>query len=96
MSTTESAGAMVPPAAVIVLAAGKGTRMKSKTPKILHEICGRSMVEHSLAAARSLAPQRLAVVVRHDRDRAHDRLYRVPSRVLWALVRLRGLLPISS
>lgn len=69
MSTTESAGAMVPPAAVIVLAAGKGTRMKSKTPKILHEICGRSMVEHSLAAARSLDPQRLAVVVRHDRDR---------------------------
>lgn len=69
MSTPEPPAPLVPPAAVIVLAAGKGTRMKSRTPKILHEICGRSMVAHSLAAARSLSPQRLAVVVRHDRDR---------------------------
>ena len=36
------------PAAVIVLAAGAGTRMKSRTPKILHEIGGRSMVGHAL------------------------------------------------
>lgn len=69
MSTTDSSTQLIPPAAVIVLAAGKGTRMKSRTPKILHEICGRSMVGHSLAAARSLQPQRLVVVVRHDRDR---------------------------
>lgn len=56
------------PAAVIVLAAGKGTRMKSKTPKILHRIGGRSMVGHSLVAARSLHPRRLAAVVRFERD----------------------------
>lgn len=56
------------PAAVIVLAAGAGTRMKSRTPKILHEIGGRSMVGHALLAARSIAPQQLAVVVRHERD----------------------------
>ncbi|MFI7484342.1 bifunctional UDP-N-acetylglucosamine diphosphorylase/glucosamine-1-phosphate N-acetyltransferase GlmU [Kocuria sp. M1R5S2] len=56
------------PAAVIVLAAGKGTRMKSKTPKILHRIGGRSMVGHSLVAARSLRPRRLAAVVRFERD----------------------------
>ena len=46
------------PAAVIVLAAGAGTRMKSRTPKILHEIGGRSLVGHALAAARSLHPRR--------------------------------------
>ena len=57
------------PAAVIVLAAGAGTRMKSRTPKILHEIGGRSMVGHALLAARSINPQRLALVVRHERDR---------------------------
>ena len=56
------------PAAVIVLAAGAGTRMKSRTPKILHEIGGRSMVGHALLAARSIEPRQLALVVRHERD----------------------------
>ena len=44
------------PSAVIVLAAGQGTRMKSATPKIMHAIGGRSLVGHALAAAQSLAP----------------------------------------
>lgn len=69
MSTPDSSSAATAPAAVIVLAAGQGTRMKSKLPKIMHQIGGRSMVGHSLAAARTLEPQRLVVVVRHDRDR---------------------------
>ena len=55
------------PSAVIVLAAGAGTRMKSATPKVMHSIGGRSMVEHAVAAARDLTPERLAVVVRHQR-----------------------------
>jgi bifunctional UDP-N-acetylglucosamine pyrophosphorylase / glucosamine-1-phosphate N-acetyltransferase len=56
------------PAAVVVLAAGEGTRMKSSTPKVLHRIGGRSLVAHALAAARGVAPQQLLVVVRHGRD----------------------------
>ncbi len=56
------------PAAVIVLAAGAGTRMKSRLPKILHPLGGISMVGHALAAARGLNPDRLAVVVRFERD----------------------------
>lgn len=56
------------PASVIVLAAGAGTRMKSKTPKVLHEMCGRSLLGHVLHAARATNPARLAVVVRHERD----------------------------
>lgn len=56
------------PAAVVVLAAGEGTRMKSATPKVLHEICGRSLVGHVLAAARELKPENLVVVVGHARE----------------------------
>jgi bifunctional UDP-N-acetylglucosamine pyrophosphorylase/glucosamine-1-phosphate N-acetyltransferase len=53
---------------VVVLAAGGGTRMKSKTPKVLHEVCGRSMVGHVLAAVRDLAPARVVTVVGHGRE----------------------------
>ncbi|MBY8887705.1 bifunctional UDP-N-acetylglucosamine diphosphorylase/glucosamine-1-phosphate N-acetyltransferase GlmU [Streptomyces sp. PTM05] len=56
------------PAAVVVLAAGEGTRMKSATPKVLHEICGRSLVGHVAAAARELDPEHLVVVVGHARE----------------------------
>jgi bifunctional UDP-N-acetylglucosamine pyrophosphorylase/glucosamine-1-phosphate N-acetyltransferase len=53
---------------VIVLAAGGGTRMKSKTMKVLHPIAGRSMIGHVLHAARSLEPARIVAVVGHQRD----------------------------
>jgi bifunctional UDP-N-acetylglucosamine pyrophosphorylase/glucosamine-1-phosphate N-acetyltransferase len=56
------------PAAVIVLAAGEGTRMKSATPKVLHMIGGRTLLGHAMAAARGVDPQHLAIVVRHGRD----------------------------
>ena len=55
-------------AAVIVLAAGEGTRLKSATPKVLHRIAGRTLVGHAIAAAREAQPEHLAVVVRHERD----------------------------
>jgi bifunctional UDP-N-acetylglucosamine pyrophosphorylase / glucosamine-1-phosphate N-acetyltransferase len=51
------------PAAVIVLAAGEGTRMRTATPKMLHEVCGRPMLGHVLDVARELAPERLILVV---------------------------------
>jgi bifunctional UDP-N-acetylglucosamine pyrophosphorylase / glucosamine-1-phosphate N-acetyltransferase len=56
------------PVAVIVLAAGEGTRMKSRIPKVLHSVCGRSMLGHALAAAGGLDPRRLVVVAGHGRD----------------------------
>ena len=56
------------PAAVIVLAAGEGTRMKSAIPKVLHTIGGRSLLGHAIAAARGVDPENLAIVVRHGRD----------------------------
>ncbi|MFG1947854.1 bifunctional UDP-N-acetylglucosamine diphosphorylase/glucosamine-1-phosphate N-acetyltransferase GlmU [Nonomuraea sp. NPDC048826] len=64
------------PAAVIVLAAGEGTRMKSQTPKVLHELCGRALVDHMLAAARDLGPERLVVVIGHALERVGAHLAR--------------------
>jgi len=62
------------PAAVIVMAAGKGTRMRSSLPKVLHRIGGRSLLEHAVVAARGLEPEHLVVVVRHQRDAVVARL----------------------
>ncbi|KRC87308.1 bifunctional N-acetylglucosamine-1-phosphate uridyltransferase/glucosamine-1-phosphate acetyltransferase [Terrabacter sp. Root85] len=65
------------PTAVIVLAAGEGTRMKSTTPKVLHTIGGRSLVAHAIRAARGTSPHHLAVVVRHERDRVAEHVGQV-------------------
>ena len=53
---------------VIVLAAGKGTRMKSRLPKVLHPVCGVPMIGHVIAAAERLRPDRIAVVVGHGAE----------------------------
>ncbi len=56
-------------AAAVVLAAGEGTRMRSATtPKVLHELGGRSMLGHVVRAARELDPEHLLVVVGHARE----------------------------
>ena len=57
-----------PPAAVVVLAAGEGTRMRSATPKVLHSVCGRTLLDHVLAAVAPLRAERTLVVVGHGRD----------------------------
>jgi bifunctional UDP-N-acetylglucosamine pyrophosphorylase / glucosamine-1-phosphate N-acetyltransferase len=54
--------------AVIVLAAGQGTRMKSARPKVLHSLAGRTLIGHVLATARDLNPSHVIAVVRHERD----------------------------
>jgi len=54
--------------AVIVLAAGKGTRMKSDLPKVLHRVGGRSLLEWVLAAAAPLEAEETVVVVGHGAD----------------------------
>ena len=55
--------------AVLVLAAGAGTRMRSDTPKVLHTLGGRTMLSHALHAVVKLAPDHLVVVLGKDRDR---------------------------
>jgi bifunctional UDP-N-acetylglucosamine pyrophosphorylase/glucosamine-1-phosphate N-acetyltransferase len=54
--------------AVIVLAAGEGTRMKSGRPKVLHSIAGVPLIGHVLATARELSAAYVVAVVRHERD----------------------------
>ncbi|WP_354642050.1 bifunctional UDP-N-acetylglucosamine diphosphorylase/glucosamine-1-phosphate N-acetyltransferase GlmU [Kitasatospora camelliae] len=62
-------------AAVIVLAAGGGTRMKSRAlPKVLHSLCGRSLVGHAVAAAEQLEPAHLVVVIGHMRELVQEHL----------------------
>jgi bifunctional UDP-N-acetylglucosamine pyrophosphorylase / glucosamine-1-phosphate N-acetyltransferase len=56
------------PAAVVVLAAGEGTRMNSVLPKVLHPIAGRPLLGHALAAAAGLDPRHLLVVIGHGRE----------------------------
>src|SRR6187200_1285226 len=58
----------MPDLTVIVLAAGGGTRMKSKTMKVLHPISGRSMIGHVLDAVAALEPQRVVAVVGSQRE----------------------------
>jgi len=55
--------------AIITLAAGKGTRMKSKLPKVLHQVAGKSMVQHAVDTAADLAPTHNAVVVGYKGDK---------------------------
>ncbi|MEN9717744.1 MAG: bifunctional N-acetylglucosamine-phosphate uridyltransferase/glucosamine-phosphate, partial [Pseudomonadota bacterium] len=62
------------PLAVITLAAGKGTRMKSDLHKVLHPIAGRPMLEHLLASVAELAPARQVVVAGHGRDQLEAQL----------------------
>ena len=62
------------PLAIVVLAAGKGTRMKSDLHKVLHPIAGRPMLLHLLDTAARLAPQRQVVVVGSGRDQLEKAL----------------------
>ncbi|MFC5065482.1 bifunctional UDP-N-acetylglucosamine diphosphorylase/glucosamine-1-phosphate N-acetyltransferase GlmU [Actinomycetospora atypica] len=59
---------MPTPTAVVVLAAGEGTRMRSATPKVLHPVGGRSLLGHALHAAAGAGPTHLVVVVGHGRE----------------------------
>ena len=54
--------------AVVVMAAGGGTRMRSALPKTLHRVAGRSLVEHAVRACAGLDPDHLVVVIGHGRD----------------------------
>lgn len=62
------------PVATIILAAGKGTRMKSDLHKVLHPIAGRPMLMHLMASAANLAPARQVVIAGHGRDQLEKAL----------------------
>ena len=57
---------------VVVLAAGKGTRMRSNKPKVLHRLAGVSLLDHVLSTARSLDAARLCVVIGHGSEQVRE------------------------
>ena len=60
--------------AIAILAAGKGTRMKSKLPKVLHHLAGKSLINRVLSSTRGLKPDRSLIVVGHQADLVEDSL----------------------
>lgn len=59
---------------IVILAAGKGTRMRSPLPKVLHTLAGKPMVQHVLETAQALNPARTHVVIGHGADQLRDAL----------------------
>jgi bifunctional UDP-N-acetylglucosamine pyrophosphorylase/glucosamine-1-phosphate N-acetyltransferase len=62
----------------VILAAGKSTRMKSALPKVLHEICGRPMIEYVLDASRAAGVKRQVVIVGHEAEQVKQTLAHHP------------------
>src|SRR6218665_3803951 len=60
---TESVSQAARPRAAVILAAGQGTRMKSPTPKVLHKVAGRTLLDLAIDAAEGLGCDRIVVVV---------------------------------
>ena len=58
----------------VILAAGQGTRMRSRWPKVLHSVAGEPMIKHVVRAVSALEPQELAVVVGHEAQRVREAL----------------------
>src|SRR6185437_4195859 len=77
------------PLAVLILAAGQGTRMKSAHPKVLHQIANRPMIGHALAAAEALKPERMMAVIGPGMEPVADAIAPVPT-VVQALQRGTG------
>ena len=75
---------------VVVLAAGEGTRMKSSTPKVLHDIAGRSLVGHVLHAVNSLSPKQVKVVVGAGREAVEAHLAQIAPKVKSVFQERRG------
>jgi bifunctional UDP-N-acetylglucosamine pyrophosphorylase / glucosamine-1-phosphate N-acetyltransferase len=81
---TEPANTAAPrPAAVVLLAAGSGTRMKSKKMKVLHTICGRSLIGHVIAASQGVRPEHLVAVVGNQQEQVEPHILElVPDALL--------------
>lgn len=73
------------PMAVVVLAAGSGTRMRSKLMKVLHPVCGRTMIGHVLTAALHVQPEHLVAVVGNGREQVGPHILEQVPRALLAV-----------
>ena len=77
--SAQGASSSARPAPVsVILAAGKSTRMKSQLPKVLHQVCGRPMIEYVLDAARRAGVNRQVVIVGHRAESVQEALENEP------------------
>ena len=67
---------------IVILAAGKGTRMYSKLPKVLHQIGGLPLVQHVINTAQSLEPASIQVVIGHGKEQVQAQ---IQSNVSWVV-----------
>ena len=65
----------------VILAAGKSTRMKSDTPKVLHEVCGKMLIEYVMDAVRDAGVEKLVIIVGHQAERVQAALQHHPDVV---------------
>ncbi|MFQ6674505.1 MAG: NTP transferase domain-containing protein [Fidelibacterota bacterium] len=63
-----------PPLGVVILAAGRGKRMGSSLPKVLHPVAGEPMIVHAVRTARAMNPEKIVIVVCNGRDQVMDAL----------------------
>ncbi|HET9563447.1 MAG TPA: bifunctional UDP-N-acetylglucosamine diphosphorylase/glucosamine-1-phosphate N-acetyltransferase GlmU [Mycobacterium sp.] len=74
-----------PVAAVVILAAGEGKRMKSSRSKLLHEVAGHSMLSYAVTAATTMQPEHIIVVIGHLREQVEAHLAEIAPHVLIAV-----------
>jgi bifunctional UDP-N-acetylglucosamine pyrophosphorylase/glucosamine-1-phosphate N-acetyltransferase len=60
--------------AIVILAAGRGERMNSETPKVMHKIAGAPMIMHTLRTAKSLDPDRIIVITGYGAERVEQEI----------------------
>jgi bifunctional UDP-N-acetylglucosamine pyrophosphorylase / glucosamine-1-phosphate N-acetyltransferase len=69
---------------VVILAAGQGTRMKSRMPKVLHRLGGKTLIDHVLGTAQALNPETVTIVVGHEAESVRLSAGKSPN-IGWAL-----------
>ena len=75
----------MPNIAVLILAAGKGERMRSERPKVLHPLGGKPLLSYSLLLAESLRPKKIVVLIGHKKDQVQKQF--VDKKIVWAVQR---------
>ncbi len=72
-NTSSKSSPKPPRIAIAIMAAGKGTRLKSKHPKVLHEIGGKPILAHVIATAEKVVPaQDIFVIIGHEAERVRE------------------------
>lgn len=70
---------------IVILAAGKGTRMKSALPKVLHKIAGKALIQHVVDTALTLSPTKIHIVAGHGKQQVMNSLESHANNINWVI-----------